>query len=237
MSKFSIALSEILDAMKAERNETQTGFAKRIDMPLSTLSGYVIDRSTPNAAAIEKLTSGMSQGHALLLVEAYLSDSLPPEWRDRVTLSGQPMADTDRLAFFDKLPMGFRRRVELFVEEATRNEHIKGIIEEMVALMGLEKDPKARASQLELSSNSEKTTIGARAAKSTDQCSSSAPANSGPQMPHMKVSRAPVITASTTGQPSGSTKKDAPASSQGLNEDSPSYGTGSRKPGKPRKKK
>jgi transcriptional regulator with XRE-family HTH domain len=143
MSHFTVALNDILDRMKNASGITRQQFALRIPMPMSTLSGYANERTSPDAEALELLCANLDEMDAFRIIRAHLIDSMPASWRERIEIAG---VGTEREKFLikgrDKLPPKFRAQVELLLGEAEHNEHLIGFVDEFVALLGLENTPK-----------------------------------------------------------------------------------------------
>lgn len=139
MSYFTVAINEVLDAMKDATGITRQQFAMRIEMPLSTFSGYTKERTKPDAQALGLIASGLSEQDAARVIIAHLTDETPATWRDRVSVSAdRDGARSVSLENFNFLPPRFRQQVEALLGAAKSNEHIISFIDEFVILLGLD---------------------------------------------------------------------------------------------------
>ncbi len=137
MSHFTVAFNDVLERMKKTSGVTQKMFADRVDMPLSTLSSYLVERTRPDSASLSRIIPGLEESDARRIIIAHLTDETPKEWRGKLAVKS--VSDPGAISFsqINTLPKKFRNQIEALVVEAKSNEHVIGFIDEFASLLGI----------------------------------------------------------------------------------------------------
>ena len=135
MSRFTVALDEVLDRMKTEEGITRQLFASRIEMPMSTFASYANGR-TPDPEALGKIAGGLHPIDAVQIIKAHLYDQTPKGWHERIAdVAASP--SVIRLDESGLLPAGFRADLELLIAEGLHNDELIQFIRDTVQLLHL----------------------------------------------------------------------------------------------------